>query len=63
MRDWMERGAPAGKLLLSFPVYAHSFMLSTSAGGLGAPVRGPADPGPYTQQIGVWSYYEVTSCC
>lgn len=60
MRYWMERGAPAGKLLLGCPINARSFTLSTPATGLGAPISGPAVPGPYTQQIGVWSYYEVT---
>ncbi|XP_076595655.1 chitinase-3-like protein 1 [Chaetodon auriga] len=58
---WMERGAPAEKLLLGCPIHARSFTLSTTASGLGAPVSGPACPGPYTQQIGVWSYYETCS--
>lgn len=57
----MERGAPAGKLLLGCPIHARAFTLSTAATGLGAPASGPANPGPYTQQIGVWSYYEVSS--
>ncbi|XP_035517557.1 acidic mammalian chitinase-like [Morone saxatilis] len=60
MQHLMERGAPAGKLLLGCPTHARSFTLSTTATGLGAPVSRPASPGPYTQQIGVWSYYEVT---
>ncbi|XP_070814737.1 chitinase-3-like protein 1 [Chaetodon trifascialis] len=58
---WMERGAPAGKLLLGCPIHARSFTISTTASGLGAPVSGPACPGPYTQQIGIWSYYETCS--
>ncbi|XP_059184822.1 chitinase-3-like protein 1 [Centropristis striata] len=61
MQYWMERGAPAGKLLLGFPTHAYSFTLFTTATGLGAPVSGPAVPGPYTQQIGLWSYYETCS--
>ncbi|XP_047438267.1 acidic mammalian chitinase-like [Mugil cephalus] len=59
MNYWMERGAPPGRLLLGFAVHARSFTLSTSASGLGAPVSGPATPGPYTQQIGLWSFYEI----
>ncbi|XP_044204818.1 acidic mammalian chitinase-like [Thunnus albacares] len=59
MQYWMERGAPARKLLLGFPIHACSFTLSTTATGLGAPVSSPATPGPYTQQIGLWSYYET----
>uniref|UniRef100_A0A3Q1EYP1 Chitinase, acidic.1 n=1 Tax=Acanthochromis polyacanthus TaxID=80966 RepID=A0A3Q1EYP1_9TELE len=58
---WMEEGCPPGRLLLGFPIYACSFTLSTTAAGLGAPVSGPAPPGPYTQQIGLWSYYETCS--
>ncbi|XP_070758922.1 chitinase-3-like protein 1 [Enoplosus armatus] len=61
VRYWLERGAPAGKLLLGFPSHARSFTLATTATGLGAPVSGPASPGPYTQQIGFWSYYETCS--
>ncbi|XP_068568834.1 chitinase-3-like protein 1 [Cebidichthys violaceus] len=57
----MRRGAPAEKLLLGFPTHARSFTLYTTATGLGAPVSGPATPGPYTQQIGLWSYYETCS--
>lgn len=63
MRTWLERGAAAEKLLLGFPTSFRAFTLSTSAGGLGARIDGPANPGPYTQQIGVWSHYEVTQCC
>ncbi|XP_073324171.1 chitinase-3-like protein 1 [Pagrus major] len=61
MQYCMERGAPAGKLLLGCPIHARAFTLSTTATGLGVPVSGPASPGPYTQQIGVWSYYETCS--
>ncbi|XP_054473438.1 acidic mammalian chitinase-like [Anoplopoma fimbria] len=61
MQSLMRRGAPAGKLLLGFPTHARSFTLSTTATGLGAPASGPATSGPYTQQIGLWSYYETCS--
>ncbi|CAK6966072.1 chitinase-3-like protein 1 [Scomber scombrus] len=61
MQYWMKRGAPAGKLLLGFSTHAYSFTLSTTATGVGAPVSSPASPGPYTQQIGLWSYYETCS--
>ncbi|XP_054640300.1 chitinase-3-like protein 1 [Dunckerocampus dactyliophorus] len=61
MQYLMAQGAPAGKLLLGFPVHARSFTLSTTAAGLNAPVSGAAPPGPYTQQIGFWAYYETCS--
>ncbi|XP_028261735.1 acidic mammalian chitinase-like [Parambassis ranga] len=59
MKYLKDQGAPPEWLLLGFPTHARSFTLSTSATGLGAPVSGPAIPGPYTQQIGLWSYYEI----
>ncbi|XP_029990801.1 acidic mammalian chitinase-like [Sphaeramia orbicularis] len=62
MQQWMDGGAPSGKLLVGLPLYARSFTLSSStAVGLGAPIEGPATPGPYTQQVGLWSYYETCS--
>uniref|UniRef100_A0A4W6E9F2 Oviductal glycoprotein 1 n=2 Tax=Lates TaxID=8186 RepID=A0A4W6E9F2_LATCA len=61
MQYWMEHGAPAEKLLLGFPTHSRSFTLSTTITDLGAPFSGPATPGPYTQQIGIWSYYETCS--
>uniref|UniRef100_A0A8D3DVB6 Chitinase, acidic.1 n=1 Tax=Scophthalmus maximus TaxID=52904 RepID=A0A8D3DVB6_SCOMX len=60
MQYWLERGAPARKLLLGFPTHSRSFTLSSAVTGLGVPFSGPAAPGPYTQQSGIWSYYEVT---
>ncbi|KAF7655580.1 hypothetical protein LDENG_00054050 [Lucifuga dentata] len=61
MQLWMGGGAPAGKLLLGFATHARSFTLATAATGPGAPISGPAMPGPYTQQMGLWSYYETCS--
>lgn len=67
IRSWVKGGAPAEKLLLGFPVHARSFTLSTAATEPGSPVSGPAGPGPYTQELGAWSYYEVNGllllCC
>lgn len=59
MQYWMERGAPARKLLLGFPTHARAFTLSGAETDLGAAVKGPGNPGPFIQQMGVWSYYEV----
>uniref|UniRef100_A0A671PQZ7 chitinase n=1 Tax=Sinocyclocheilus anshuiensis TaxID=1608454 RepID=A0A671PQZ7_9TELE len=56
---WLGNGAHAERLLLGFPTYGRTFLLSTSQTGLGAPANGPADAGPYTREAGFWSYYEI----
>ncbi|XP_030633581.1 acidic mammalian chitinase-like [Chanos chanos] len=58
---WIEKGAPAEKLLLGFPTYGRTFHLASSMTGLGAPSDGPADAGPYTRDAGYWSSYEICS--
>ena len=63
MQYWLTRGAPAHKLLLGLASHGHSFTLSSAATGTGAPARGPGMPGPYTQQMSIWSYYEVVALC
>uniref|UniRef100_A0AAY4C815 chitinase n=1 Tax=Denticeps clupeoides TaxID=299321 RepID=A0AAY4C815_9TELE len=57
---WLEQGAPADKLLMTFPTFGRTFHLTTSAQGLGVPTNGPAEAGPYTRDAGFWSYYEVS---
>ncbi|CAL8335896.1 unnamed protein product [Merluccius merluccius] len=61
MQYWTNRGAPAQKLLLGLATHGRSFTLTSTATGPGAPVEGPGMPGPYTQQISIWSYYEICS--
>lgn len=56
----MDHGVSAGKLLLGFPTHSRSFTLSSSDTGVGAPYSGLGLPGPYTQESGVWSHYEVS---
>ncbi|KAL0978114.1 hypothetical protein UPYG_G00166070 [Umbra pygmaea] len=58
---WLESGAPAEKVLMTFPTFGRTFRLTTSNTGLGAPSNGPADAGPFTRDAGYWSYYEVCS--
>ncbi|XP_030634183.1 acidic mammalian chitinase-like [Chanos chanos] len=61
VRYWIEKGAPAEKLLLGFSTYGRTFRLTTPVTGLYAPSKGPAPAGPYTRDAGYWSYYEI--CC
>ncbi|KAK7119456.1 hypothetical protein R3I94_021335 [Phoxinus phoxinus] len=56
---WLSSGAHADRLLLGFPTYGRTFLLSSSETGLGAPAKGAADAGPYTREEGFWSYYEI----
>ena len=44
---------------MGFPTFGHSFLLTSTDGGVGAPTSSFAAAGPYTQEMGVWSHYEV----
>uniref|UniRef100_A0ACB8F574 Uncharacterized protein n=1 Tax=Sphaerodactylus townsendi TaxID=933632 RepID=A0ACB8F574_9SAUR len=58
MLYWIQKGAPAYKLLMGFANYGHTFKLSTKDTSVGAPASGPAHPGHYTHEAGLLSYYE-----
>lgn len=52
---------PPRHVVLGIPAYARSYSLrSAASAGLGAPVTGPGEPGPYTQVPGFLAYYEVS---
>ncbi|KAM4736765.1 acidic mammalian chitinase-like [Anableps anableps] len=59
MRYWRDQGAPLEKLLVGFPAYGRTFRTSSAASGVGAPASGSASAGPYTQEAGMLSYYEI----
>nr|XP_056700837.1 chitotriosidase-1-like [Euleptes europaea] len=59
MLYWIQKGAPAGKLLMGFASFGHTFKLSTMDTSVGAPASGPARPGHYTHEAGLLSYYEI----
>ncbi|XP_055474133.1 acidic mammalian chitinase [Psammomys obesus] len=60
MNYWKDNGAPAEKLIVGFPEYGHTFILSNpSDNGIGAPTFGAGPDGPYTRQSGFWAYYEI----
>ncbi|XP_041051196.1 acidic mammalian chitinase-like isoform X2 [Carcharodon carcharias] len=59
MNYWKDQGAPAEKLNVGFPTYGHTFRLSSSNTGVGAPAAGAGTAGPYTKQAGFLAYYEI----
>ncbi|XDV51648.1 hypothetical protein PO909_020490 [Leuciscus waleckii] len=59
LQYWRFQGAPAKKLLMGFATYGRSFILTSSQNGVGAPAKNFASPGPYTQEMGLWSYFEI----
>ncbi|XP_048212919.1 chitotriosidase-1 [Perognathus longimembris pacificus] len=58
---WLQKGAPASKLVLGMPTYGRSFTLASSDASVGAPASGPGVPGPFTKEGGILAYYEVCS--
>ncbi|XP_072571745.1 acidic mammalian chitinase-like [Paramormyrops kingsleyae] len=59
MNYWKSQGAPASKLLVGFATYGHTFRLTSSQTGVGAPASGPGPAGPYSRQSGFLAYYEI----
>ncbi|KAG7494223.1 hypothetical protein JOB18_026402 [Solea senegalensis] len=57
--QWLTLGAPAEKLLLGFPTYGRTYLLRSTANGLGAPASGPGNAGLYTQTAGFLAFYEI----
>uniref|UniRef100_A0A2I3H3Y2 Acidic mammalian chitinase n=2 Tax=Nomascus leucogenys TaxID=61853 RepID=A0A2I3H3Y2_NOMLE len=62
MNYWKDNEAPAEKLIVGFPAYGHTFLLSNPSNhGIDAPTSGPGPAGPYTRQSGFWAYYEIST--
>uniref|UniRef100_A0A8D2BBP7 Acidic mammalian chitinase n=1 Tax=Sus scrofa TaxID=9823 RepID=A0A8D2BBP7_PIG len=60
MNYWKDNGAPAEKLIVGFPAYGHTFLLSNPSNtDIGAPTSGAGPAGPYTKEAGFWAYYEI----
>ncbi|GCB80182.1 hypothetical protein scyTo_0018892 [Scyliorhinus torazame] len=59
MKYWKTKGAPADKLNVGFPTYGHTFRLTSSSHGVGAPSSGAGPAGQYTRQAGFLAYYEI----
>uniref|UniRef100_A0A452J618 GH18 domain-containing protein n=1 Tax=Gopherus agassizii TaxID=38772 RepID=A0A452J618_9SAUR len=60
MNYWKNNGAPVEKLIVVFPTYGHTFILTDPSNtAVGAPTSGPGPAGAYTKQCGFWAYYEI----
>ncbi|XP_078403890.1 chitinase-3-like protein 1 [Cetorhinus maximus] len=59
LKYWRDKGAPSEKLLVAFPAYGNTYTLNTSQTGVGAPVSGGGQPGPYTHRPGFLAYHEI----
>ena len=57
---WLDAGCPRDRLVVGLPTYGMSFTLKNAhSHGLRAPVLGGGEPGRYTGEKGIMSYYEV----
>nr|XP_056700803.1 chitinase-3-like protein 2 [Euleptes europaea] len=53
------KGAPAEKIMMGIPTFGRTFTLASQQTGVGAAISGAGTPGPFTQEAGILSYYEI----
>eukprot|EP00730_Choanoeca_flexa_P016656 TRINITY_DN7921_c0_g1_i1.p1 TRINITY_DN7921_c0_g1~~TRINITY_DN7921_c0_g1_i1.p1 ORF type:complete len:739 (+),score=163.71 TRINITY_DN7921_c0_g1_i1:206-2422(+) len=59
---WLDQGAPKEQLILGTASYGRGWTLASSGNTLlGAPASGASQPGPYTREAGLLSYFEIVS--
>ena len=57
---WIEKGADPAKLIMGIPTYGRAVKLANpKLNGMGAPIAGAGDAGPWTKAKGFLAYYEV----
>uniref|UniRef100_A0A8C6MQV4 Chitinase-like 4 n=1 Tax=Mus spicilegus TaxID=10103 RepID=A0A8C6MQV4_MUSSI len=57
---WKDHGAASEKLIVGFPAYGHTFILSDpSKNGIGDPTVSAGPPGKYTNEQGLLAYFEI----
>ncbi|XP_067620317.1 probable chitinase 10 [Eurosta solidaginis] len=57
---WIEKGAPARKIVMGMPLYGQSFTLeNANNNGLNAKAPGPGKAGEFTRAAGFLAYYEI----
>ncbi|KAL6083871.1 hypothetical protein STEG23_031396, partial [Scotinomys teguina] len=62
MTYWKNNGADPKKLIVGFPTYGQTFTLSDSSEfGIHVHTIGVGQPGKYTNETGLWAYYEICS--
>ncbi|XP_043277380.1 acidic mammalian chitinase-like [Venturia canescens] len=60
IKYWLSKGVSTEKLILGVPSYGQTFTLSdVNRNGVGAPTKGPGEPGPYTGNAGTLGYNEI----
>ncbi|KAI8791222.1 chitinase-3 protein 1 [Biomphalaria glabrata] len=60
VKYWVSQGAPKAKLVIGSPLYGRTFTLADMSNtGVMSPTFGGGSPGPYTNEAGFLSYYEV----
>ncbi|XP_043267881.1 probable chitinase 10 [Venturia canescens] len=60
MRYWIQKGAPASRLVMGIPFYGQSFTLSSTWNpGLQSPTSGPGEAGKFTRSAGFLAFYEI----
>ena len=59
MNYYSQKGFAKSQLNIGVPFFGQSFTLSSNVKGVGAPASGPGNPGEYSMQPGMMTYFEI----